>query len=153
MTRPLLIALAALTLTACASRPAMQGRNPGIASEKEIVVTLAKVEATAEQRAKVLAAFDAALPQTRALQAERETLRQQLQGLSPRQPDYLERSAALAKQWGELHEREVLAYARFESAVATTLSDSQWEQWQDQAVLMAPIERGPGAGGQMRRRR
>lgn len=155
MTRLPLLALALLALSACASRGPMDLRDPGVRSEKEIIVALSKIEASAEQRAAVLAAFDAALPQLKAMQAERETLQAQLQRLSPKQPDYLERSTALAQLWGDLKRREIETYARFESAVATSLSDRQWEQWQDYGYEARLARRGPveGGGGEMRRRR
>ncbi len=153
MSKTLLAALALLTLSACASRGAPPDlRGAGVRSEKEIIITLSEVEATPEQRAAVLAAFDKALPELKGLQAERGTLQAQLRGLSPKQPEYLERSAALAKQWGNLHEREVQAYARFESAVAASLSDGQWNRWREFSSEMGFVERGPGGGGMQRRR-
>ena len=150
MTRILILAACLLGLSACAGRPSMDMRDPGVRTEKEIILTLSKIEATTEQRAAVLAAFDAARPQLKTMQAERETLQAQLYDLSPRAPDYMERSIGLATQWGVLHEREVLAYARFESAVATALDEARWERWQDAAVQVDLSRRG-GGGRQMRR--
>lgn len=152
MTKTALAALLLLSLTACASRPPMDARGAGVRSEKEIIITLSEVQATAEQRATVLAAFDKALPELRGLQAERSTLQAQLRSLSPKQPDYTSRSEALAKQWGSLHEREVLAYARFESAVAGTLDDRQWERWREFSSEMRFTGRGMDGGGMERRR-
>ncbi|AXQ30064.1 hypothetical protein D0B54_15910 [Solimonas sp. K1W22B-7] len=154
MTKTTLAALLLLALTACASRGAPPDlRGAGVRSEKEIIITLSQVEATPEQRAAVLAAFDKALPELKGLQAERGALQAQLRGLSPKQPEYLERSAAVAKQWGGLHEREVQAYARFESAVAAALSDGQWARWREFSSEMSFAERGAsGEGGGMRRR-
>ena len=151
MTRTLILAACLLGLSACASRPSMDMRDPGVSTEKEIIVTLAKIEATPEQRAAVLAAFDAARPQLKSMQAEREALQAQLHNLSPREPDYMERSIGLATQWGVLHEREVLAYARFESAGATALDEARWERWQD-AQVQVDLSRRGGGGRQMRRR-
>lgn len=154
MSKPLLAALILLALSACASRGAPPDlRGAGVRSEKEIIITLTEVEATPEQRAAVLAAFDKALPELKGLQAERGTLQAQLRSLSPKQPEYLERSAALAKQWGNLHEREVQAYARYESAVAAALSDGQWSRWREFSSEMRYAERGPGGEGGMQRRR
>ena len=113
----------------------------------------AQVASTPEQRATVLAAFDKALPELRGLQAERTALQAQLQSLSPKQPDYATRSDALAKQWGALHEREVLAYARFESAVAGALDDRQWGRWREFSSEMRFVGRGFDDGGMERRRR
>lgn len=152
MTRTLILAACLLGLSACASgRSSVNMRDPGISTEKEIIVTLARIEATPEQRAAVLAAFDAARPQIKAMQAERETIQTQLYNLSPRAPDYMERSIGLATQWGVLHEREVLAYARFESAVATALDEARWERWQDAQVQVDLSRRGGQGGRQMRR--
>ena len=153
MTKTALAALLLLSLAACASRPPLDGRGAGVRSEQEIIITLSEVQATPEQRATVLAAFDKALPELRGLQAERTALQAQLQSLSPKQPDYATRSDALAKQWGALHEREVLAYARFESAVAGALDDRQWGRWREFSSEMRFVGRGFDDGGMERRRR
>lgn len=146
LSRPLLLSLA-LILAACAHRPPMHVPQAGVRSEREILRTLTRVQATDAQRSAVLAAFDAALPGLRGLQAQRETLQAQLQALSPKQPGYLERTQALAQQWGELHRRELEAFAGFEAAVAAALSDRQWQQWQDYLAASrfeAPAPRGSG---------
>lgn len=151
---PLLL-LATLTLAACASRPPMPVRAAGVPSEKDVLRILTQLQASDSQRSAVLAAFDAALPRLWGLQAERAALQAQLRDLVPQQPGYLERSQALAQQWGDLHRREVEAYASYEAAVAAALSEAQWRHWREattQRAFEAPAPRGGGGGGGMRRR-
>jgi len=118
-----------LALAGCATGPSRAGA--GVRTEKQVVQALTAIGASDEQRHGVLAAYDAALPQLRVLQAERSSLQAQLQALSPKQPGYATEVQALAQRWGDLHRREVESFASFETAVAAVLNDDQWPRWRD----------------------
>jgi hypothetical protein len=149
----IVLVLALLALTACAARPPLNlDERGGIRSEKETIGALRRIGATDEQRRAVLAAFDRARPDWRALQAERELLQHELGRLPPKAPGYLEQADALAQRWGTLHQREVEVFARYEQAVAGALSEEQWSLWRIETAERKFVERRADEG-EVRRRR
>lgn len=137
----------------CNARAQATASGAGTAlREKQVIRTLTEIKADAAQRQAVLAAFDLLAPVLSAAadtSSERQARRRQL---DPHAPDYLRAADALAQQQAAaLAEREH-QLALFNRSVASTLSASQWAEWQ--AVLLseqAEVEdlqrRGYGGGG------
>ena len=137
----------------CTARAQAAASGAGTAlREKQVIRTLTEIKADAAQRQAVLTAFDLLAPVLSAAadtSSERQARRRLL---DPHAPDYLSAADALAQQQAAaLAEREH-QLALFNRSVATTLSASQWAEWQasllrEQAEVEDLQRRGFGGGG------
>ena len=126
------IALAALTLAACA---APGGRNgpyaptTGSQYERQVIGALGETKVTAEQRQTVLSAYDAMAPKLKQNDLDEARVERRWESLDPRGVNYLAETDALAQQAATLAADRLKVLAQFNQTVATTLDASQWAKW------------------------
>jgi hypothetical protein len=147
--------LGLMLLCAC-SHEAPRGRggdeSSPRATEKAVMRALGEVGASDPQRTAVLNAYDRDDTERRRIATEADELRRQIAHLSKSEPDYLARLEPLAQRQGQQLTEQLLIQARFDQAVAATLTPEQLERWD--AQFRAGPDRGGGSeGGGGRRRR
>lgn len=130
--RPLLLA-AVLALGACASDrayvPYIGNIDHGARYEKKIFYALKALQATDEQRDKVLEAFDEVDPQLTLLAASADDIRKKWRALDARAPGYREQVEQLASKQGSLSAERLRVKAAFNAKVVTVLTPEQWTGW------------------------
>lgn len=126
------IALAALTLAACA---APGGRNgpyaptTGSQYERQVIGALGETKVTTEQRQAVLAAYDAMAPKLKQNDADDQRVQRQWEALDPRAADYSAQVDGVAQQAATVSANRLKTLAQFNQVVAATLDGSQWSRW------------------------
>lgn len=159
----IVLTLLPIALAACSPRPAYRpGGDFSARPEKAVYIALREVNASDEQRLKVMAAFDESEPKLRALGDEAEDLLNRWHRLDRRDPAFEQKADEIADRWGALSRERMTLTARFESRVAAVLDPDQWEHWEDfwqrgPSPRREERDEGPsgdeGPGGEGRRRR
>lgn len=124
------LALAAL-LGACAAPPRHQlsYATTGPAFERRIILALAEVKASDDQRRKVLAAYDVLQPQLTALEKEADAIRDEWRRLDPRSEAYPDAAESLSQRAGRVSTERLRERAKFNSEAARQLDEAQWKVW------------------------
>lgn len=151
----LLVIVTVGLLSACASAPAMrpaesfEGR-----SEKAMLAVLRNVEATDEQRARILDTFDRHNPNLVKLANEWEDITLQWDRLNRADAAFLTQAAALSDKRMSIARQQLIEGAQFEQDVATTLTPEQWTEWTQLWTLVGEGANscGPRGGPGGRRR-
>lgn len=140
--------LAVGLLAGCASAPmvppaqSFEGR-----SEKAALAVLRNVEASDEQRGKILAAFDRSNPAMLKLDQEWEEITHQWEQLNRADPKFLSEAEALSARRSDVARQQIVAGAAFEHEVASVLTPEQWKDWQELWALVGEGNAcGPGGG-------
>ncbi|MDB5968761.1 MAG: hypothetical protein JWQ90_1211 [Hydrocarboniphaga sp.] len=147
--------LGLMLLCACSHEPPRgHGRDESSprATEKAVMRALGAVEASDVQRTAVLNAYDRDDAERRRLAAEADDLRRQIDQLSKTQADYLARLEPLVQRQGQELSEQLMIQARFDAAVAATLTPEQLERWNAQFRAAPDRDGGPDGGGGRRRR-
>jgi len=150
--------IAVSLLTGCGSSPlvpsaeSFEGRP-----EKAALAVLRNVEASDEQRAKILAAFDQSNPTMLKLDHEWEEITRQWEQLNRTDPKFLADAEALSARRMDVAKQQIVVGAAFEHEVALVLTPDQWKDWKELWSLVGegnacgPGGRGgPGGGGRRR---
>jgi hypothetical protein len=149
-----LLLLAASLLVGCGSAPlvpsaeSFEGRP-----EKAALAVLRNVEASDEQRAKILAAFDRDNPKMLKLDQEWEEITRQWEQLNRADPKFLADADALSARRMDVAKQQIVVGAAFEHEVASVLTPDQWKDWKELWALVGEGNAcGPGGRGGGRRR-
>ncbi|MGQ0621006.1 MAG: Spy/CpxP family protein refolding chaperone [Panacagrimonas sp.] len=136
----------AVALSACASAPATYrpGSFDGI-SEKAALFALREIQATDDQRAKFLAAYDRHNPELVALANQRVAITDQWNGLNRTDEAFLSQVAGLSERAAAVTQQQWLEQASFEHDIAAVLTPEQWRDWRALWVRLA--EASEYAGG------
>lgn len=131
MKRTVVVLAFAVLLLGCSGEPEVRRVDVGPTPEKVVLAALTKVVATDAQRIAVLNAYDSRNSQLIALDKSAKQIITQWNRLDRTAPDYVQQVDALAAQWAQVNGDEMKTRAAYEHDLATTLSSSQWHQWQD----------------------
>lgn len=141
----------AAALSACANAPTAYRPDSfdGI-SEKAALFALREVQATDDQRAKFLEAYDRHNPKLVTLAKERAAITEQWYGSSRTDEAFLSQAASLSERAAAVTQQQWLEQASFEHDIAAVLTPEQWRDWRALWVRLAEASeysRGDRHGG------
>lgn len=135
MKRSMIAILAASTLSLAAVTYAgghgHHGKHGGFGGGMHRFMLEQQLDLTAEQEAAIDEIYSAAKQQRKETSAERGDVRQVMMDLSPSDPDYQTKVAALAKQMAAQVEQKMLTHAAMQAQVYELLTEEQRAELDD----------------------
>ena len=128
-------ALVCVALAGCASHPPLRSGNFGAYTGKALYAAIKEVDATPEQRTKILLAYDIGDLKWQQQRNEAAEVIDSWRKLDRKAPDFSARVDQLAARWGALHTAQMQSQSLFDTTIAEILDAAQWRKWREYTSL------------------